>query len=222
MGKLEKVDSLGQFEQLVLTAILTLRGDAYGVTIHARVEELAKPKTISLGAVYVTLDRLEDKGLVSSWLSDPTPERGGRAKRCYRLEALGERALRESAVTARRIWDAVAEVFAPGSIEPGPFGPRVFGPRRVSAVAAQTNRGPDSAFAGDDSRQSTGVRKGNTSPKFRRLRGGGTGWRPFRVVRVYFSERSAANRSFRDGGRRYLHGLAALSENGRCHADQRE
>ena len=104
-----KPDSLGQFEQLVLTSILTLREDAYGVTIHFKVEELARPKAISLGAVYVTLDRLEDKGLVASWLSDPTPERGGRAKRCYRLEALGEQALQESAVTAKRIWDVIAE-----------------------------------------------------------------------------------------------------------------
>ena len=104
-------DSLGQFEQLVLTAILTLREDAYGVTIHSKIQELARPKTVSLGAVYVTLDRLEDKGLVASWLSDPTPERGGRAKRYYRLEALGERALQESAVTAKRIWDGIAEVW---------------------------------------------------------------------------------------------------------------
>jgi PadR family transcriptional regulator PadR len=106
-----KPDTLGQFEQLVLTAILTLRDDAYGVTIHAKVGELAPAKTVSLGAVYVTLDRLEDKRLVASWLSCPTPERGGRAKRCYRLEALGERALLESAVTAKRIWDGVAEVW---------------------------------------------------------------------------------------------------------------
>lgn len=105
-----KPESLGQFEQLVLTAILTRREDAYGVSIHAKVQELAHPKSVSLGAVYVTLDRLEDKGLVKSWLSDPTPERGGRAKRCYRLEALGERALEESAVTAKRIWDGIAEV----------------------------------------------------------------------------------------------------------------
>ena len=104
-------DSLGQFEQLVLTAILTLRDDAYGVTIHSKVEELARPKPASLGAVYVTLDRLEDKGFVTSWLSDPTAERGGRAKRCYRLEALGERVLQESALTARRIWESIAEVW---------------------------------------------------------------------------------------------------------------
>lgn len=106
-----KLPSVGQFEQLVLTAILALREDAYGVTIHAKVEELARIKTVALGAIYVTLDRLEDKGLVASWLSDPTPERGGRAKRCYRLEALGERALQESAATAKRIWDTVAEIW---------------------------------------------------------------------------------------------------------------
>ena len=104
-------DSIGQFEQLVLTAILTLDDDAYGVTIHSRVQELARSKAVSLGAVYVTLDRLEDKGLVASWLSDPTPDRGGRAKRCYRLKALGERALKESALTAKRIWDGIAEVW---------------------------------------------------------------------------------------------------------------
>jgi DNA-binding PadR family transcriptional regulator len=109
--QMAKPESVGQFEQLVLTAILALREDAYGVTIHSKVQELATPKEVSLGAVYVTLDRLEDKGLVASWLSDPTPERGGRAKRCYRLEALGEQALQDSAVTAKRIWDAISEVW---------------------------------------------------------------------------------------------------------------
>jgi PadR family transcriptional regulator, regulatory protein PadR len=114
-------ESLGQFEQLVLTAILKLRDDAYGVTIHAKVEALAEPKAVSLGAVYVTLDRLEDKGLISSRLSDPTPERGGRSKRCYKLEALGERALQESAVTARRVWETVADAWGK---EVGLWGPR--------------------------------------------------------------------------------------------------
>jgi PadR family transcriptional regulator, regulatory protein PadR len=109
VGEMSKHESAGQFEQLVLTAILSLREDAYGVTIHSKVEELARPKAVSLGAIYVTLDRLEDKGFVSSWLSDPTSERGGRAKRCYRLEALGERVLQESAVTAKRVWDVLVE-----------------------------------------------------------------------------------------------------------------
>jgi PadR family transcriptional regulator, regulatory protein PadR len=104
-------DGAGQFEQLVLAAILSLRDNAYGVSIHAKVEELSQPRQVSLGAVYVTLDRLEDKGFVSSWLSDPTTERGGRAKRCYRLEALGERALEESAATAKRLWESIAAVW---------------------------------------------------------------------------------------------------------------
>ena len=104
-------ESVGQFEQIVLTAILSLRDEAYGVTIHEKAVELVRPKKVSPGAVYVTLDRLEDKGLISSWLADPTPERGGRSKRYYRLEALGERALEESAATAKRVWDAVAEIW---------------------------------------------------------------------------------------------------------------
>jgi PadR family transcriptional regulator PadR len=104
-------ESVGQFEQIVLTAILSLRDEAYGVTIHEKAAKLAAPKNVSLGAVYVTLDRLEDKGLISSRLSDPTPERGGRSKRFYRLEALGERALQESTATSKRVWEAVAEIW---------------------------------------------------------------------------------------------------------------
>jgi DNA-binding PadR family transcriptional regulator len=106
--------SVGQFEQLVLTAILRCGHDAYGVTIHASVEELLSPKSVALGAVYATLDRLEDKGLISSWLSDPTPERGGRSKRHYRLESDGQHALRNSVLTARRICEAVESEWGTG------------------------------------------------------------------------------------------------------------
>lgn len=106
--------SVGQFEQLVMTAILERGPNAYGVTIHETVETLSGGKSVSLGAVYATLDRLEDKGLVVSWLADPTPERGGRAKRHYRLEPNGERALRESVLTARRICEAVEEAWGTG------------------------------------------------------------------------------------------------------------
>jgi len=105
-----KFDSAGPFEQLVLTAILVLHDDAYGVSIHAKVAEMAKPRNVSLGAVYVTLDRLEDKGYLASWLADPTPERGGRSKRFYRIEALGERALRESLNLSRRVWQEAGRV----------------------------------------------------------------------------------------------------------------
>jgi PadR family transcriptional regulator len=103
-------NSITQFQQLILTAILRL-SEAYGVTIRDEVAELAKPKSISLGAIYYTLDRLEERGVVSSWLTSPTAERGHRAKRCYRLEALGERALQESAATAKRVRETIAEVW---------------------------------------------------------------------------------------------------------------
>ena len=106
-------DSLGQFEQLVLTAIVSLGDNAYGVTIHQKVEDLARPKSVTLGAIYVTLDRLEDKKYVTSWLSEPTAERGGRAKRCYKVEASGERALRESITTAQRMASSIAAVWGP-------------------------------------------------------------------------------------------------------------
>jgi len=110
--------SIGQFEQFVLTAILSLGENAYGVTIRKVVGDLAAPKSVSLGAVYATLDRLEDKRFVRSWLSNPTPERGGRSKRHYRLEAAGERALRESVEASRRVCNAVEDILgaigAPG------------------------------------------------------------------------------------------------------------
>ena len=112
-------DSLGQFEQLVLTAILALRDEAYGVSIHEKAAELAAPKAVSLGAVYITLDRLEDKGMIASWLANPTPERGGRSKRYYRIEALGERALQESAATAKRVWDTVVRIWGKDGARPG-------------------------------------------------------------------------------------------------------
>lgn len=102
---------IGQFEQLVLTAIVRCGRNAYSVSIHEAVGQLSAPKTVALGAVYSTLDRLEDKGLISSWLSDPTPERGGRSKRCYRLERNGERALRESVLTSRRVCDALVDAW---------------------------------------------------------------------------------------------------------------
>ncbi len=110
---MSKQYSLGQFEQLVLTAILALGENAYGVTIHAKVEELASPKRSPLGAVYATLDRMEDKGFVTSWLSEPTAERGGRSRRHYKLKNAGSKALRESAITAKRICEEVEQNWGP-------------------------------------------------------------------------------------------------------------
>ena len=116
-------ESIGQFEHVVLAAVLALGDAAYGVTIHARVEEFISPRTVSLGAVYATLDRLEDKGFVRSWLSEPTAERGGRSKRHYRLEAAGELALHESAMAAKRICDTVERFWGANAWNPKKWKP---------------------------------------------------------------------------------------------------
>jgi DNA-binding PadR family transcriptional regulator len=83
---------LGGFELATIMALLRLKENAYGVKIRQELEQMLE-KTVAIGAVYTTLARLEDKGLVSSYTGDPTPERGGRAKRFYHVEASGHRAL---------------------------------------------------------------------------------------------------------------------------------
>jgi PadR family transcriptional regulator len=91
--------TLGEFEMLVLFAVLELeREGAYGVPIRAKIEERTG-RTVSTGAVYTALDRLSERGLVSSEIGDPTAERGGRRKRLYRLEPQGAEALSESVRT---------------------------------------------------------------------------------------------------------------------------
>ena len=102
--------SVDQFEQIVLTAILSLRDDAYGVSIHHKAADLLAPKGISPGVVYITLDRLEDKGFIASWLADPTPERGGRPRRYYKLTAAGQRAAMQQSVAVAGLFGLVPEV----------------------------------------------------------------------------------------------------------------
>lgn len=84
---------LGEFEQLVLLAVLRLGDDAYAVTIRRAIEEAAA-RTVSRGALYTTLERLEAKGLLSSHMGEPTADRGGRARRYHKVTAAGVRALR--------------------------------------------------------------------------------------------------------------------------------
>jgi PadR family transcriptional regulator, regulatory protein PadR len=79
---------LGEFEHLVLLAVLRLSDAAYGMNVRREIAERTG-RDVSIGAVYATLDRLAAKGLVTSALSDPTPERGGRAKRSFRLTGAG-------------------------------------------------------------------------------------------------------------------------------------
>jgi DNA-binding PadR family transcriptional regulator len=98
-----KGDFLGEFEQLVLTGLVILGPgeNAYGLTIHEQVEKLAgKLRVVSLGAVYTTLDRLENKGYVRSWFGGATEERGGRSKRFFEITGSGQRALNNSLTLA--------------------------------------------------------------------------------------------------------------------------
>jgi PadR family transcriptional regulator, regulatory protein PadR len=81
-------DYLGEFEQIVVLALLRLEDQAYGVTVRQEIEFRTK-RDVSIGAVYATLDRLERKGYVKSYLGEPTPERGGRSKRFFRVTAKG-------------------------------------------------------------------------------------------------------------------------------------
>jgi DNA-binding PadR family transcriptional regulator len=100
-------DSLGEFEQIVLLAIAQLDADAYGMTIRRRIEERTE-RRVAIGALYTALERLERKGYVASALSDPTPQRGGRAKRIFRLQRGGVAALQRSRQTLARMWAGVS------------------------------------------------------------------------------------------------------------------
>ena len=95
---------LGEFEYLVLSAAARLGDDAYGAAIREEVERAVRQRC-SIGALYTTLDRLEAKGLVRTWMGDPTPQRGGRQKRMVRVTANGAR-------EAKAFYDAVRRASA--------------------------------------------------------------------------------------------------------------
>jgi PadR family transcriptional regulator PadR len=99
-------EALGEVEPLVLLAIVRLEDDAYGSTIRQEIEEQTG-RSIAIGALYTALDRLERKGYVGSRLSDPTPQRGGRAKRFFQLRAAGAAALTRSREALNRMWAGV-------------------------------------------------------------------------------------------------------------------
>lgn len=97
-------DLLGTFEQIVLLAVLGLDEQAYGRAVLREVQQSSAERSVSAGAVYATLDRMETKGLLSSRLEKGTPERGGLPRRFYRLTALGASALTESRRTLEKAW----------------------------------------------------------------------------------------------------------------------
>ena len=93
---------LGEFEQMVLLAIFRLKKGAYGVSIRAEISKRAG-RDIAPGALYTTLERLETKGLLKSRVGDPTPERGGRAKRYYEVSGVGIKAIAQAERAFRRL-----------------------------------------------------------------------------------------------------------------------
>jgi DNA-binding PadR family transcriptional regulator len=95
-------NTLGEFEQLVMFAVLRLDGAAYGTSIRLELRERAR-RDVSPGAIFTCLERLEARGLVASHYGEPTPERGGRRKRFYRLTADGRRSLSQSFETVKRM-----------------------------------------------------------------------------------------------------------------------
>jgi DNA-binding PadR family transcriptional regulator len=97
---------LGGFELLVLLALIRLDPEAYGVPIAAAIEE-SSGREVALGSVYITLERLQRKGLVSSRLGEPTAERGGRAKTYFRITAEGLREVRQARQTLITLWQGV-------------------------------------------------------------------------------------------------------------------
>lgn len=84
--------TLGDLEQLVLLALLRLGNEAFGIAVQEEIEARTR-REVSLGATYTTLARLEQKGLIASRIGDPTPVRGGRRKKHYRVLPAGRRAL---------------------------------------------------------------------------------------------------------------------------------
>ena len=96
---------LGTFEQLVLLAVVRLDEDAYGRSVLREMEQtFVRTRSVAAGAVYATLDRLEQKGLLKSRLAEGTPARDGRNRRFYRLTAHGSAALNEAKSTLESGW----------------------------------------------------------------------------------------------------------------------
>ena len=93
---------LGDFEQLTMLAVLRLEDEAYGAAIQREIEA-ETGRVVSVNAIYTTLDRLEGKGLLRSWIGDPTRERGGRRKKHYALQPLGLAAISQAYRTIRRM-----------------------------------------------------------------------------------------------------------------------
>lgn len=98
--------AIAEFELRILLAVLQCAADAYAVRIHDELRARTG-RRVAIGAVYVTLDRLVRKGWLTSKLGDPSPERGGRAKRYYAVTARGRAAVRAEIRAMHRLWDGL-------------------------------------------------------------------------------------------------------------------
>jgi DNA-binding PadR family transcriptional regulator len=99
---------LGEFELMLLLTVIHLGEEAYGVPI-SRELELHRGRSVSVGSVYAALERLEAKGLITSSLGDPTPERGGKAKRYFHITRKGLRQVGETRRVLTKLWQAIPD-----------------------------------------------------------------------------------------------------------------
>ena len=102
-------DYLGNFELIVLLSLIRLHENAYGVLISREIEETTG-REVALASVYATLDRLESKGLVCADMGEPTPERGGRAKKYFQITARGLREVRDARRVLRKLWKRLPQL----------------------------------------------------------------------------------------------------------------
>jgi PadR family transcriptional regulator len=106
---MRKMVHLGEFELIVTLALLRLRENAYGVPIAMEIEK-SIGREVGVGSVYAALDRLEKKGFVSSTVGEPTPERGGRAKRYFQVTSAGLRQIRETQKALVTLWRGLPQL----------------------------------------------------------------------------------------------------------------
>jgi PadR family transcriptional regulator, regulatory protein PadR len=100
---------LGEFELMILLAVIQLGDEAYGVPISRELER-HRGRGVSIGSVYAALERMEAKGLVTSTLGNPTPERGGKAKRYFTVTKAGLRQVHDTRRVLTRLWRTLPEL----------------------------------------------------------------------------------------------------------------
>jgi len=108
---------LGEFELMILLAVISLGDDAYGVPISRAIEK-HRGWEVAVGSVYAALERLEGKGLIESELGDPTPERGGKARRYFRITREGLRQVHETRRVLTKLWQTIPDL-KPGTGQEG-------------------------------------------------------------------------------------------------------